>query len=166
MTAVPHVAVGEVHRSMVSSHEARAREHVAPRSPRSRRARFMALSTALTGDADLPSDLAASYVRRLDAHHPDELDALLGAFESGLTSSGDEREAIATHVITDDALWSTAHEVISIWMTSRLPRVDAVAPETVAPEEYFQSRLWSAIRAHPQGLSGGYFGYWHYEPEL
>ncbi len=108
MTAVPHVVVGEVHRSMVPSHQARAREHVALQSPRSRRARFMALSTASTGDADLPSDLAASYVRRLDAHHPDELDALLGVFESGLTSSGDEREAIATDVIADEALWSTA----------------------------------------------------------
>ena len=133
MTAVPHVAVGEVHRSMVSSHEARAREHVALRSPRSRRARFMALSTALTGDADLPSDLAASYVRRLDAHHPDELDALLGAFESGLTSSGDEREAIATHVIADEALWSTAREVISIWMTSRLPASTRSRPRPWRP---------------------------------
>ena len=125
----------------------------------------MALSIALTGDADLPADLAASYLRRLDTNHPHELDALLAAFESGLSPTGDEQEAITTRVVVDEALWTTAREIISIWMTSRLPRVDAVSPEIVAPEEYFQGRLWTSIRAHPQGLSGGYFGHWHYEPE-
>jgi hypothetical protein len=131
----------------------------------SRRSRFVELSVALLGDTDLPESLASAYMKRIDAAHPGELDALIEAFEAGAAAGDDPEHAIESRVVADAALWATAREVITIWMTSRLPRLDAVAPEVVAPEQYFQGRLWSTIRAHPQGLSGGYFGYWHYEPE-
>lgn len=34
-----------------------------------------------------------------------------------------------------------------------------------APENHFESLMWRAVGAHPPGLSGGYFGHWHYPPE-
>jgi hypothetical protein len=32
-------------------------------------------------------------------------------------------------------------------------------------EDYFEALLPRVIQAHPRGLSGGYFGHWHYPPE-
>lgn len=32
-------------------------------------------------------------------------------------------------------------------------------------EDYFEAVLPRVIQAHPKGLSGGYFGHWHYPPE-
>ena len=34
-----------------------------------------------------------------------------------------------------------------------------------SPEDYFESVVWKVIQAHPPGLSGGYYGHWHYPPE-
>jgi hypothetical protein len=31
--------------------------------------------------------------------------------------------------------------------------------------DYFEAVMWRAIQAHPRGLSGGYYGHWHYPPE-
>lgn len=31
--------------------------------------------------------------------------------------------------------------------------------------DYFESVMWRVIQAHPRGLSGGYYGHWHYPPE-
>jgi len=32
-------------------------------------------------------------------------------------------------------------------------------------EDYFESLIWRVTLSHPRGLSGGYFGHWHYPPE-
>lgn len=32
-------------------------------------------------------------------------------------------------------------------------------------EDYFEAVLPRVVQAHPRGLSGGYFGHWHYPPE-
>jgi len=138
---------------------------MSPTASTSRRARFLVLSVALSGDTGLPGDLAGPYLKRLDRAHPGEVDALLAAFEEGLAQGDDADRAIRDHIVSDAALWATSREIVSIWLTSRLPAVDRVLPEAVDPDQYFQSRLWVTISAHPQGLSGGYFGHWHYEPE-
>jgi hypothetical protein len=41
------------------------------------------------------------------------------------------------------------------------------APDQTELDEadYFESVMWRAIQAHPRGLSGGYYGHWHYPPE-
>jgi|GEM_PF-2013787 len=145
--------------------ESRPGQSLSPKTSVTRRARFLALSIALTGDAALPPHLVAGYLQRVDHSHPGEVDALLAAFEAGLAADGDPDAAIRARVTGDAALWATSREVISVWLTSRLPAVDRVAPEIVDPAQYFQSRLWTTIRAHPPGVSGGYFGHWHYEPE-
>jgi hypothetical protein len=136
-----------------------------PRSSATRRTRFFELSTALTGDDGLPENLAAPYLKRVDKAHPGQVDALLHAFDAGRQNHPDVEGVIRDHIVTQDALWVVARDVICVWLTSRLPSVDAVSPEVVPPEQYFQGRIWNTIRAHPQGLSGGYFGHWHYEPE-
>jgi hypothetical protein len=38
-------------------------------------------------------------------------------------------------------------------------------PMIASPEDYFESVVWKVIQAHPPGLSGGYYGHWHYPPE-
>lgn len=138
---------------------------VSPERTGSRRARFVALSVALTGDPELPAVLATAYLKRLDRAHPGDVDKLLVAYEAGLAAGEHELQAIQDRVVDDAARWSTAREVVSIWLTSRLPGVDLAGPEVVPPEQYFQGRLWVTIQAHPPGLSGGYFGHWRYEPD-
>jgi hypothetical protein len=39
-------------------------------------------------------------------------------------------------------------------------------PPVEDPRDYFESVVWRVIYAHPRGLTGGYFGHWHYPPEV
>jgi len=133
--------------------------------PSSRRSRFVALSAALTGDDDLSAGLAAAYLKRLDRALPGAVDQLLETFEKGIAANEDADAVVRTRVAANDDDWALAREIITLWFTARLPTADRVAPEAVAPEQYFQALLWPTVRAHPPGLSGGYFGHWHYEPE-
>lgn len=134
-------------------------------------ARFFDLSVALTGDDDLPRALSKPYLERFDRAHPGELDPLLEAFVEGSAGEAVPAQVIARKVTQNAQLWSVAGEVIGLWLLSRLVAFDmeqtrAGKPtEEVPPEQYYQSRIWDTARAHPPGLSGGYFGYWHYAPE-
>ncbi len=61
--------------------------------------------------------------------------------------------------------------LIFLWYTAELidfPKLDAKTPEgsgAQSPESYYAGLIWKVISAHPPGLSGGYYGYWKYEPE-
>jgi hypothetical protein len=60
-------------------------------------------------------------------------------------------------------LWYTS-ELIS-WQTLGETKTDKLSKTAGTQEEYYAGLIWKTIRAHPIGLSGGYFGHWKYEPE-
>tara|TARA_R110001599_G_scaffold227931_2_gene427017 strand:+ start:1984 stop:2394 length:411 start_codon:yes stop_codon:yes gene_type:complete len=37
--------------------------------------------------------------------------------------------------------------------------------KTSSPVGYYSALIWPSIKAHPIGLTGGYFGHWKYIPE-
>ena len=47
-----------------------------------------------------------------------------------------------------------------------VPYTAGAAGRAAAPGSYFEGRFWAYVRAHPLGLSGGYFGHWSYPPEV
>ncbi len=130
---------------------------------------FLSLSRVLTGDPRLEADLAAEYYARLqEAFGAERLGRLLETF-NGVGEDPPPAEAIRSEILEDEHLGPLAKETIMLWYMSGFRAPDArgemreLGPET--PEQYFRGLLWPTIRAHPLGLSGGYFGYWHYPPE-
>jgi len=135
-------------------------------------AAFEALSRVLTGVEHLNPDLTQPYLSRLDkAFGVKRLNDLLNLYDEKVADADDAVKAVDTHIMKNDQFGAVAREVIVLWYTAgfRAPEdqsgkpVTEVGPE--APEQYFQGLLWPTIRAHPLGLSGGYFGYWKYPPE-
>ena len=133
---------------------------------------FLALSEALTGVKDLELDLSRAYLARLDAAFgTKQIDALLNRFDTKVAKADMPEQAVEQHIMKDAKLGQLGHELIILWYLAgfRAPGIDSGAspmelgPET--PEQYFRGLLWPVIRAHPLGLSGGYFGYWRYPPE-
>lgn len=127
---------------------------------------FLRLSRVLTGEPRLDPQLACEYHERIERAFPDECDALLAAFGEFQGSDELVSQRVRSEIMDDKDLGAVAREVIMIWYLSgfRGPGdIGELGPET--PEQYYQGLLWPTIRAHPLGLSGGYFGYWHYPPE-
>ena len=130
---------------------------------------FVDLSEALTGHENLAEKrdgdrtLAESYYELIEtAFEGERMKKLLSTFE-GLVGDGDSR---LEQIMRDEQLGEVAQEIIMLWYMSsfRTPGKERDgAPAT--PEQYFQGLFWPTIRAHPLGLSGGYFGYWRYPPE-
>lgn len=59
-----------------------------------------------------------------------------------------------------------------LWFTSEFIEWESLSTVTLPAkrqpgneEEYYSALLWKTIRAHPPGLTGGYYGHWKYEPE-
>jgi hypothetical protein len=128
---------------------------------------FYHLSTLLTGFDDLPSDISDGYLNKMSGTDPykKHLPALLSLAEGyaaseELTKALDSNQKACCKAIV--FLWYAA-ELIS-WASatgSKLEKERVSATEN----EYYSGLIWRAIRAHPLALSGGYYGYWKYEPE-
>ena len=134
---------------------------------------FIELSETLTGHGNLArkrdgdKSLAESYYILIEsAFHGQRLSKLLSTFGS-LKGEGNSRlKEIDERIMRDEELGEIAREIVMLWYMSgfRPPNETRdTAPQT--PEQYFQGLFWPTIRAHPLGLSGGYFGYWKYPPE-
>jgi hypothetical protein len=99
---------------------------------------FLALSRILTGVAALDADLGAQYLDRLmSSPWSAPVRRILDQFR-GLTPDAGLAAQVQKKIVDDDSL---------------------------RPAEYFSGLAWRIIGAHPPGLSGGYFGHWHYRPE-
>lgn len=124
---------------------------------------FLSLSVDLLGDSALSPELAASLLRRLTAVADPATLAQLATVTSGLPDDPAAREeAIRQQIMAVLPLRELAKLVIVLWYTGDLALTGAPPP---TENEYFSARLWSIIRAHPPGLSGGYFGHWTYPPD-
>ena len=130
---------------------------------------FIEFSEALTGHENLAEkrdgkrSLAESYYELIEtAFGGERLKKLLSTFK-GLTGKGNSR---LEQIMSDEQMNEVAQEIIMLWYMSSFRRPGEKrdsAPKT--PEQYYQGLFWPTIRAHPLGLSGGYFGYWRYPPE-
>jgi hypothetical protein len=65
----------------------------------------------------------------------------------------------------DTNLGPLAREIIVLWFTSAFFSEDGKTSTFDTPAQYFSALMWSAMHAHPPGLSGGYFGHWKYPPD-
>lgn len=123
---------------------------------------FTLLSKELTGFDDLmPEIVQAHYsaMQRLDASGklgtPGIFSQLLKRYIFGQ----------ARDLYEDPEDLVLLKEIILLWYTGFPSNESLTKIAKVGLEGYFESLLWKVIRAHPPGLSGGYFGHWHYPPE-
>lgn len=131
---------------------------------------FIAMSCALTGARELDRRLAAKYLERISPEAAGgKLDELLKVFRDIRAAGGDTTEAIRRRIMDDPAHGPLAQQIIVLWYTSALHTRDEKGNHRFDfpddPDQYFSGLVWAAIRAHPLGLSGGYFGHWTYPPE-
>jgi hypothetical protein len=123
--------------------------------------RFDALCRALSGFDDIPARFSASVQQRAGVRFgTDALDQLLATFaQRGLSA-----------VLATEPDAGIAKAILYCLYTGLLPdaaggEIQASGPTALTVEDFYESLVWRAIQAHPPGLSGGYFGQWHYRPE-
>jgi hypothetical protein len=131
---------------------------------------FIAMSSTLTGTQDLDRGIAERYLERISKDtEGGKLNDLLRVFGEIQAAGGDTTEAIRQRIMNDAALGPLAQQIIVLWYTSAIHKQDEQGGHLFDfpddPNEYFSGLVWTAIRAHPLGLSGGYFGHWKYPPE-
>lgn len=125
--------------------------------------RFLRVSEALTGFSPLDRTLAAEYLERIrTCPEGASLPALLDEFDRIVEEGGDLNAAITLRVMSVSDRQQVAQVIILLWY---LGEIRGQTPSADRPEHYFQGLFWSAINAHPPGLSGGYFGHWTYPPD-
>ena len=108
------------------------------------------LCCALAGVDGISSRFAESALDQARRRFgPGPVDELLAAFQVGGLAA-----------VRDHPQQGAARALAYLLYTGGLPdgQIDHEA-------DYFESVVWRVIQAHPRGLSGGYFGHWHYPPE-
>jgi hypothetical protein len=128
---------------------------------------FLALSRILTGVAALDADLGAQYLDRLmSSPWSAPVRRILDQFR-GLTPDAGLAAQVQKKIVDDDSLRPAVCQIVLLWYTSALRDNlnPAIALRYGNQQEYFSGLAWRIIGAHPPGLSGGYFGHWHYRPE-
>jgi hypothetical protein len=124
---------------------------------------FQTLSADLTGEPHLHPNRAAGLLQRFLTVADPQVVARLAEVAAALPSEPAEREeAIRSRIIEDTPLRELAKVILVLWYTG-----DLLGSTTSTPteDEYFGGLLWPVARAHPPGLSGGYFGHWTYPPD-
>lgn len=126
---------------------------------------FLALSRALTGVDELDPSLAGELLARIRAaSEAARLPDLLARFGAILAGGGDPTAGIDAGIMAAAELAPLARQITLLWYTSAFESAGRWTFGT--PRQYFGALLWPIIGAHPPALSGGYFGYWKYPPEL
>jgi hypothetical protein len=128
---------------------------------------FLALSQVLTGVAPLDAVLGARYLDRLmSSPWSAPVRQILDRCR-GLTPGAGLAAQVQQKIIDDDSLRPAVCQIVLLWYTSALRDNSdpVIALRYGDPYEYFSGLAWRIIGAHPPGLSGGYFGHWHYRPE-
>lgn len=118
------------------------------------------LCTALTGVRGISARLVSSALEQGRERFGDAVDELLTTFERG----GLQAVQRSAHI-------GEARALTYFLYTGLLPDEDG--SEVGGPfergsmdeDDYFESLIWRVVQSHPRGLSGGYFGHWHYPPE-
>ncbi len=124
---------------------------------------FIALSRALTGEANLDPHLAEDYEARLRYYFDGDFDDLLKAFTQHY-GSGDAEQAAQTALADVAEFHSVAREILRVWYTGQFqtPFEDVEPPREV--EHYAQGLLWRVIGAHAPGFTNAGYGAWEKPP--
>lgn len=125
---------------------------------------FLKLSQDLVADTTLPPARAARFLQRIRAVADPAALAQLETVATGLPADQSQREhLIESQIMAVDPLRELAKLIIILWYTGDMATATGDPPPT--EEDYFSAMLWPTIRAHPPGISGGYFGHWTYPPD-
>lgn len=115
----------------------------------------VALCRALAGVNEMPVRFVDSVMRRANRKFGEsEVRQVVERFERGGMAE----------VMRDEAHATIARAITYGLYTGMLP-ADGSDEPAMSPEDHFEAVMWRVIQAHPPGLSGGYFGHWHYPPE-
>jgi hypothetical protein len=130
--------------------------------------KFYEISIELTGFDKLPPNLIEAYFDKL---------IKTDGYSENLSKLIDElliHDTLLEELIKANKVYQElAKGLVFLWYTSELinwqtlgeTKSDKLSKTEGTQEEYYEGLIWKAIRAHPPGLSGGYFGHWKYEPE-
>lgn len=129
------------------------------------RAQFLRLSKDLVG-LDISPRLAESLLARFrETVSMAQLNRLQVVVEK-LPADPKQREAaIEARIMDVPTLRKLAKTIIVLWYTGDLLNTKKGKVSDVPEEHYFSGQMWVVARAHPPGLSGGYFGHWAYPPD-
>lgn len=130
--------------------------------------KFAEISIELTGFNNLSSNLIEAYYDKLIKSNG--YSEILSKLIKDLLNNDKPLEELIKSNVSYEML---AKGLVFLWYTSELIEWNTLKEtETTkllkiagTQEEYYEGLIWKAIRAHPLGLSGGYFGHWKYEPE-
>jgi hypothetical protein len=78
---------------------------------------------------------------------------------------GDIVEAVRKGLVNDASLALLVRKIILLWYTGSIDTGQG-PPTLGSQDDYFEALMWSAVGAHPPGLSDGYFGHWRYPADL
>lgn len=119
-----------------------------------------AFCAALAGVDGVSPRLAASALDQARVRFGAVVDELTAAFDAG----GLDAVQASPHV-------GAARAITYFLYTGLLPDEEGQpvggpwAAGEMGAEDYFESLMWRVVQAHPRGLSGGYYGHWHYPAE-
>lgn len=128
--------------------------------------KFFALSVELTGYNDLSSVVSLS-----------NLEILVQIAESNKNGNTDlsylnfvrmmhsYKAGAANNLYQDSEFVPILKEILILWYTGFPSSGRNVKGLNFSTASYYEALLWRAIRAHPPGVPGEYFGHWHYLPE-
>jgi hypothetical protein len=128
---------------------------------------FLALSAVLTGVENLDPTLGRLYLDRLNSTpFASSLRDILRLFQ-GLEPGSTLADQVRQQLVSSDDLRPAITQIVLLWYTSAMHDNDGIPANFRygTQEEYFSGLAWQIVGAHAPGLSGGYFGHWHYRPE-
>ncbi|MBC2845075.1 hypothetical protein [Winogradskyella flava] len=128
---------------------------------------FYKLSIELVDIKDLKLEVSNYYFELLLNEYGDDFISLLNNnyFGKKAKSTSSERKLNGLIIY----LWYTSEFITRSELDSFFDVSDDFNKQNEfvhsSPVPYYNGLVWKAIRAHPLGLTGGYFGYWKYKPE-
>jgi hypothetical protein len=127
---------------------------------------FCELSSVLTGEAVVAPASAERHLKALrDTVGSGQIDAILKCFGELKDQSGDIAQAVRDGLVNDPSLGPPVRKIILLWYTGLID-VGQGPPAPGSQDDYFEALMWSAVGAHPPGLSDGYYGHWRYPPDV
>jgi hypothetical protein len=131
---------------------------------------FYQYSKIVCGQDDLSSRLSDTYfdIFNNDSTLQKDVQQLLTVFGKLINTNPASREkAVTDQILPDDTMRNTTLLIIKLWYLGIIAPIGNPANPLTKNGYYFhhEALIWKIARAHPAGLSGGYYGYWAYKPE-
>jgi len=127
---------------------------------------FCGLSLVLTGEAVVAASTAERHLKTLrDTLGAGQIDAILRRFGELKDQGGEITQAVRDGLVRDPNLGPLVRKITLLWYTGLIDTGQG-PPALGSQDDYFEALMWSAVGAHPPGLSDGYFGHWRYPPDV